>query len=114
MSMDVPFFLTGVVQGGSQSSSQKFLTANVRHYQCHLCSYSSIYKQALNRHYRIHTGERPYKCELCPQTFAQKCNMKLHLQRHGACPYKCRFCNRIFRHGELLHEHVRQEHAESA
>ncbi|KAH6923073.1 hypothetical protein HPB50_021403 [Hyalomma asiaticum] len=72
---------------------------NPRRYKCELCSYSSIYKQALNRHYRVHTGERPYQCELCPRTFAQKCNMKLHLRRHGACPYQCRLCNRIFRHG---------------
>ncbi|KAH7973620.1 hypothetical protein HPB49_003091 [Dermacentor silvarum] len=103
--------------GGNQSSSRGALAAplplNVLRYQCNICSYSTVYKQALNRHQRVHTGERPYQCELCPRTFAQKCNMKLHLRRHGACPYRCRFCNRIFRYGEQLHEHLQQEHAAS-
>jgi hypothetical protein len=30
----------------------------------------------------VHTGERPFTCSFCPQTFTQKGNLKRHLERH--------------------------------
>ncbi|XP_077497716.1 uncharacterized protein LOC144108331 [Amblyomma americanum] len=107
------FLVPGLHRGGRFSASASAAAAaNVRRFHCSFCSYSTIYKQTLQRHHRTHTGERPFECEFCLKTFAQKCNMKAHQRLHvGACPYRCQFCHLGFSRRELLTEHLQHEHA---
>ncbi|ELU18678.1 hypothetical protein CAPTEDRAFT_70168, partial [Capitella teleta] len=43
-------------------------------------SFASDWK--LRRHYRVHTGEKPYKCPACVYASAQRCHLNSHVAAH--------------------------------
>lgn len=57
-------------------------------YPCHICSKVFGWSTDLKRHILIHTGERPFKCKLCPSSFTrnfllQKHESKVHNRSAG-------------------------------
>lgn len=59
-------------QQDSQTSHQEGLT-------CSFCGKWFLYPKDVKRHVRIHTGEKPFACTLCPYRAAQKGNVKQHM-----------------------------------
>ena len=37
----------------------------------------------MNQHYRLHKGQKPFKCEYCSKEFASKSNLKTHRNKHS-------------------------------
>ena len=49
---------------------------------CRICLKTFACNSALEIHYRSHTKERPFKCDVCDRGFSTKGNMKQHMLTH--------------------------------
>ncbi|KAK3094033.1 hypothetical protein FSP39_023204 [Pinctada imbricata] len=78
---------------------------------CEFCG--KVFKNCSNLtvHRRSHTGEKPYKCELCSYACAQSSKLTRHMKTHGRVGkdvYRCKFCNMPFSVASTLEKHMRK------
>ncbi|KAI9204206.1 uncharacterized protein BJ171DRAFT_424497 [Polychytrium aggregatum] len=56
----------------------------IKRYRCQFpgCPSSFARAEHLQRHQLIHTGERPYRCDICGRYFSRRDNLQQHHQTH--------------------------------
>ncbi|XP_072948605.1 uncharacterized protein [Epargyreus clarus] len=62
----------------------------------------------------VHQERRPFKCTLCPKTFTANKHLTVHYRDHtGDRPYSCDVCSASFKSWCLLKRHKKSKHSDT-
>ena len=91
--------------------ARKEVIGKHRNDTCEYCG--KVFKNCSNLtvHRRSHTGEKPYKCQMCNYACAQSSKLTRHMRTHGRLGkdiFKCRFCEMPFSVASTLEKHMRK------
>ena len=73
-------------------------------FHCKYCDKSFPWLCKLERHTKVHTKVRPFKCKDCGKAYTEESTLKIHQNcfHKGLRPYKCDLCDKSFgRNGDL-------------
>lgn len=73
---------------------------------CQFCGKICRSKSHHIHHERMHTGVKPFVCDICDRRFIVKISLRQHYLTHtGERPYSCNMCDKKFRQSAHLRSH---------
>ncbi|XP_037533166.1 early growth response protein 1-like [Nematolebias whitei] len=101
-------------RAGRRAPAKSGLKAKPFPCSVHGCERRFSRSDELNRHVRIHTGQKPFQCTICARSFSRSDHLTTHTRTHtGEKPFSCDVCGKRFarsderkRHGRV---HVKQQ-----
>ncbi|XP_031766436.1 zinc finger protein 184-like isoform X2 [Galleria mellonella] len=90
----------------------------VRSYKCNCCGIVLRSRLGYIQHMRLHTGEKPYACSYCNETFSASSRRSEHVRKVHKCQkvlrHGCDFCPARFNLPYRLRKHVATAHSSEA
>ncbi|KAJ8924932.1 hypothetical protein NQ315_001095 [Exocentrus adspersus] len=78
-----------------------------KRFRCDVCAKEFSKLCDMERHTRVHTGEKPCICNICNKGFQQAHNLNKHLLTHlHVKPFHCEICNKQFGRNDVLDRHL--------
>ncbi|CAG9831636.1 unnamed protein product [Diabrotica balteata] len=79
----------------------------IKKFRCDICAKEFSKLCDVERHTRVHTGEKPCICNICNKRFQQAHNLSKHLLTHlHIKPFYCEICNKKFGRNDVLRRHL--------
>ncbi|XP_063978713.1 zinc finger protein 260-like isoform X2 [Diachasmimorpha longicaudata] len=76
-------------------------------FRCALCPRSFAQRTPLKNHILTHSEERPFACRICEKTYKRNSELIRHTMVHtGERPYECKECLMTFREKTKLNSHM--------
>lgn len=95
-------------------------SSNKKILQCPRCDKTFDRIGKYESHTRVHTGEKPFECDICHQRYSTKSNLTVHRKKHSSetefhkKEHKCPYCNKLHASKKTLAKHVKRFHPENA
>ncbi|XP_047740449.1 longitudinals lacking protein, isoforms H/M/V isoform X12 [Hyalella azteca] len=80
---------------------------------CTLCPYRTTSIANIEKHVKIHSGDKPFACSMCPYRAIQMNNLTAHMRTHtGEKPFPCPQCPYRASRSNTLTAHIFRRHRE--